>query len=1163
MMMFTLGNVAVSLVTQLIDNLKNFITSFSITKSGTTFEGESCLNNDLTKLDSYDLLQSASLIVTPNNYSEMRVIPVTPLPTDGVRNIVWRSEGKTTSWNASAVTAVATSSIIDPAGGQNVVRITETANIAGHSFNQGIPNYITQNSAPYALSAYLKKGDGAAAPDIMQLSYGSAYANFNINTGTVASSGSVFGSSIEDAGDGWYRCIMSGSTTSLGGVNNQIVYVSFNSTGANTVRPSYLGATNRNAFVYGVQFEQSITASAYQRNDIDPQTNNNFASFTNSTFLPYWTNSSGSLQNTPYENLIYPSVGISSINTGGAWRWLRNGLADTITGIQAPDGTLTASRINLGAGTTRPDYYLSYQTSGQGAANPSFTLPKIRTLIAFVKQDSTDRYLGIRLATGNNTGAYDTNSATIKIDCSDGTLANSPTDYTISYSSQSVGNGWYKVCINGTDAWNSFLFQSSATLNTINNTANAGVLIWGVQVIDGTVDINTPVYNREIGYSISRLDYSGSSCPDYLVEASNFNTLLYSEDFTQANWVKINAIATTSSFLAPNNNSYANILTATGSNAIIRQSGTAASTQRQRIFSIYLQRKTGSGPITLSMGSVTGSATVVTGSWTRSFVLDPTLTGTYSASAGNYTVTTSTNHGYSTGDAILFDATTGVGVDASISSVTVTGNTTFTFTNGSATGNGNCTVYSNTGKILIDTLGDEVYAWGAQIESALGFAPASGRLPSSYIPTTTAQVSRGSDTLITDVSGSVSCSMFFELSKRGGSNNVNANYLVIGNEITHALSTDSIAFAGTSNSNIAYSKKENNGSVSTISSALPYAPPDNTTFKTLFTISGSSLNLWIDGTLINTTTFSNPNNLRYITLSGAGSADVRLSQISTWPTTLTRANIDALFSYPYYNAGYTPVNYELQDVINRAYAEGFTIPSTIILGHCDTLLTEMKNDGIWNVADLFLNFAFNDINLTNFSRINWRNANSKLIGVSSLFGGLTYQTNGFKGNGTTGYIDTLVNPSPSVNLPYNYTLNNAGRMLVISEDVTGGNTIYEGNTGTSTRMLALASSLSAFTSNTVNSAAATIDTRGVGLKSIMRDSSTNIRIQNGATTLSTTQTSTAITNNTQMLLRAGSSYSNACVSNYYFGASLTNSQVSNFRTYYNTFLTNIGLTAFA
>lgn len=1149
MMLFALGG---NLVNTIIQNLKDYISTFSTTKEGTTFEAESCLNNDLTLLSDYELLDSSDFIITPNNYSESRIIPVIPLPDTNpdFRNLLWRSEGKTTSWLTQGSTSALFTGTTDPFGGLKAVRVIETALTAAHNTSQAIQNYIAQNGAPFVLSSYLKKGIGAAAPDIMQLSYGNSFANFNITAGTVTFSGSVTNAGIENAGGGWYRCIMSGNTTGLVATNNNPqIFIGFvNNNPTATARPSYAGATTRDVFIYGSQFELSTSATTYQNNDLYPQLTNGFGMFLNTTFLPYRTNSSALLQNIPYENIIYPSVGVTTLSNGLLWRWLHSALGTTTTGILAPDGSLTGSRISLGAGTTRPDYYFTYQTSGTNAANPSFSIPKIRTLILYVKQDLTDRYLGIRLNTGSNVGSYNDNTVTIKIDCSNGTLANNPTAYSISYSSQSVGNGWYKVCINRSSVWDSMLFQSSATLNTVNNTANAGVLIWGIQVVDGTADINTPIYNRDLGYSIPRLDYSGSSCPTYLIETSNFNTLLQSDNFTSANWIKSSISATTSTFLSPDNNSYSNVLIATGSNGIIRQSGSANSTARQRIFSVFLQRKNGSGPVSISMGSITSTVTL-TNSWQRYFVVDPLRTGTYTSTSGNFTVTTSVAHGYQTGDAVFIDFTTGAAADSSISSITVTGPTTFTFTVGTSTTSGNCTIYSNTGKILIDTLGDEVYAWGAQIDSTLGFATSAGRVPSSYIPTTTVQVSRASDFFACNLSGGSTYSLYIELSRIGGANSNAFNYLFLGNEASIGLSRDGIALAGTLNGGIIYSKKENNGATSIISNPLLYTPAENRSSKVLFTISGTTLNLWMDGTLINTNTFAVPSNLRYLIIDGGSSSTVRLSNIATWVSTLNTTQAQTLTYNPYFTNGTT----ELTFVLGRARSSGLAVPSDSTLQALDTFISSLKASGTWDKMDAIYNFAYNDTNVAAFSRLNLKNTFDTLASFGT---GPTISVNGIIGSSSPlsnhyrGFTPTVDN--------VNYQLDSNSITHIFFQ--TGTTTQVESNTVAGSSLTFYLENSTAHRNNSNVALNSAVDLTGIGLKSMNRIDSTNITFYNQSTPYNRTQTRNITTGVGQQQFPIST---NMGISFSCYGSPLTQTDIDTLRTAYNTYLSAIGLTPFA
>lgn len=1146
MMLFTLGG---NLVNTLIQNLKNFISNFSSTKDGITFEAETCLNTDLTDLNNQQLLETSNFILTSNNYSETKVVPVIPLPPTNIRNILFRTEGKTTSWSTTQVTAVVATGILDPTGGQNVVRLTEIAATNNHTFFQSIPNYRVQLGGPYTFSTFLRRGDGSNAPNIMQLVFGNGFANFNINTGTVTFSGSVSSANIENAGGGWWRCSIAGGTNGIGvGSINPNAIIAFVNNNPTAVRlPSYsngANAVNTNVFVYGAQFEKSLSATTYQRNDLYPETTNGFGFYSSSNVSPYWTNSSGLLQNTPYENIIYPSVGISSVANGSTWRWIRSSFSDAVTGFLAPDGTNTASSVQSNNGS-RTDYFLTYQTSGNNVLTPSFPIPKIRTLILYVKQISTDRYLGIRLNAGANSFSnnYD-NTNTIKIDCSNGTLVNSPTDYPISYSSQSVGDGWYKVCINNTFTWNSMVFLSSTVINAMNNTAGS-VLIWGVQVIDGTVDINTPIYNRDLGFSIPRIDYSGSSCPSYLIETGNSNTLLQSENFTSANWIKSNISATTSTFLSPDNNSYSNVLIATGSNGIIRQSGTANSTARQRIFSVYLQRKNGSGPVSISMGSITSTVTL-TNSWQRYFVVDPLRTGTYTSTSGNFTVTTSVAHGYQTGDAVFIDFTTGAAADSSISSITVTGPTTFTFILGTSTTSGNCTIYSNTGKILIDTLGDEVYAWGAQIDISLAFTTSSGRVPSSYISTTTVQVSRAGDFFSCNLSGGSIYSLYVELSKIGGANNTANNYIFLGNEGSIGLSRDGIALAGTFGGGIVYSKKENNGAVTQISNPLLYSPIENRSSKILFTISGTTLNLWMDGTLINTNTFAVPSNLRYLIIDGGSTSTVRLSKIATWESTLNTTQAQTLTYNPYFTNGST----ELTFTLGRARATSLSVPSDSTLQALDTFILSLKASGTWDKMDAIYNFAYNDSNVATFSRLNLKSTFYSL-GTS---GTMTYQTNGYLA-GASGF---LTGYQPGVN-NVNFQIDSHSRTYILYQSVNNAqidsntvnltnNAIYNGNVNTHRAMSS-------------NNLPQSVDLSGNGLKTMIRSSFTSVTLynQSSGTTLNQTRTSGGFGTSQQFFpFTSGLGVGFAC-----FGAPLTQTDINTIRTAYNTYLSAIGLTPFA
>jgi hypothetical protein len=315
----------------------------------------------------------------------------------------------------------------------------------------------------------------------------------------------------------------------------------------------------------------------------------------------------------------------------------------------------------------------------------------------------------------------------------------------------------------------------------------------------------------------------------------------------------------------------------------------------------------------------------------------------------------------------------------------------------------------------------------------------------------------------------------------------------------------------------------------------------------------------MDGSLLSTTTFANPSRLRYLQASGDSGA-MRLRKVASWPTILTRDSIDLLFAYPYYNAGYAPVNNELQQVINRAFFEGFTIPSTTILSHCDTLITNAKNEGMWDISDVFYNFAYNDTNLSNFARINWKNPYGSL-GLATYIGSTVYELNGIRiTNLNTGYVDTNFNPARA---SFNYRLNNACRLSIISAATSGfyldgvvQNIVNQIQSGFNSTGIAR---INAGVNTTSTPLTIVFQT---GLTGIIRYDSTNISVIQRNVVQNTTQASTALFNGNQWITRPGSFTYNTHAF-YYMGSSVTNTQVQNFRTHYNTFLTSLGLSAIA
>jgi len=173
----------------------------------------------------------------------------------------------TTYWEVQAVTATPDAEP-NPFGGSGVSLIAETGSTIAKGFYQkpGSQASIVLGQA-YTISAYVKKGDGDLAPDIIQVTYLSSgfgsdfYANYNISTGVVAKVNGGF-ADIQDVGGGWYRISLAGVAVATGALG-AFVFAFVNNDPNATRLPSYTGNTSRDVYVWGVQFVQGNEPGQY------------------------------------------------------------------------------------------------------------------------------------------------------------------------------------------------------------------------------------------------------------------------------------------------------------------------------------------------------------------------------------------------------------------------------------------------------------------------------------------------------------------------------------------------------------------------------------------------------------------------------------------------------------------------------------------------------------------------------------------------------------------------------------------------------------------------------------------------------------------------------------------------------------------------------------
>lgn len=135
---------------------------------------------------------------------------------------------------------------------------------------------------------------------------------------------------------------------------------------------------------------------------------------------------------------------------------------------------------------------------------------------------------------------------------------------------------------------------------------------------------------QSVAVDIPCFEYIAGTYVGYSQEPQRQNIALYSQEFNQGGtWAATNVTVATNSIAAPDAATTAETLTATAGNATVLQAITSA--QADRVFSLYIKRKTGTGNIDLTVDNGGSWATVVvTSSWvrhtiTQAIVTDPTI----------------------------------------------------------------------------------------------------------------------------------------------------------------------------------------------------------------------------------------------------------------------------------------------------------------------------------------------------------------------------------------------------------------------------------------------------------------------------------------------------------------------------------------------------------
>ena len=220
----------------------------------------------------------ASLVMIPSGYKTSKVYSA--VPTDGTGDLTFTRSNDTAtrvasngliekvrtnlalqsqtfdnaSWtkDASSITA---NTIAAPDGTLTAETLTADGTSASHGIRQTGTATLT-NGIVYSTSIYAKKGTndfiqivGSTAPYVTF----NVFANFDLNNGVVGTVGSSVTATIQDAGNGWYRCTMIAAAAATSSTNSFIVQIVSSASAARGESNSL--ATS--VFLWGAQLETS------------------------------------------------------------------------------------------------------------------------------------------------------------------------------------------------------------------------------------------------------------------------------------------------------------------------------------------------------------------------------------------------------------------------------------------------------------------------------------------------------------------------------------------------------------------------------------------------------------------------------------------------------------------------------------------------------------------------------------------------------------------------------------------------------------------------------------------------------------------------------------------------------------------------------------------
>ena len=243
--------------------------------------------------------------------------------------------------------------------------------------------------------------------------------------------------------------------------------------------------------------------------------------------------------------------------------------------------------------------------------------------------------------------------------------------------------------------------------------------------------VNSAGFIQSVDFNAPRLDYTNASCPSILVETERENKVLYSEQFNDASWNKINTTVTANTTAAPDGTSTADTITGIGALGLrlIQTNSISFTTLTSYSLSVFAKKGTNDFIQLIASNFVGGMF--------ANFNLNTGVVGTLGTTTGTNPTSSITNFGDGwyrcTMNFTTTATTTQVGSIAIVTS-------------------------ASAARAESNTLTTSVFLWGAQLEL--------GGYSTSYIPTVASAVTRNADVIsktgISSLIGQTEGTLFFD-----------------------------------------------------------------------------------------------------------------------------------------------------------------------------------------------------------------------------------------------------------------------------------------------------------------------------------------------------------------------------------------------------------------